>query len=89
MHAYQKPIVTVAVHAVQQVILAVHRRVGFGVLFPVMHAFESILNMTLCTDPAIQDGLQGSHLLAPNSIGSACTSLLCASLRHVQRRILS
>ncbi len=59
MHAYQKPIVTVAVHAVQQVILAVHRRVGFGVLFPVMHAFESILNMTLCIDPAVSDGLSG------------------------------
>jgi len=24
-----------------------------------MHAFESILNMTLCIDPAIQDALSG------------------------------
>ncbi len=42
MHAYQKPIVTVAVHAAQQAILAVHTRVGFGVLFPVMHTFEHV-----------------------------------------------
>ena len=59
MHAYQKPIVTVAVHASQQMVLALHRRVGFGMLFPVMHAFESILDMTLCIDSAIQDGLSG------------------------------
>jgi len=60
MHAYRKPIVTVAVHAAQQAILAVHRRVGFGVMFPVMHISESIFNT--CIDQAIQDGLSGqSH----------------------------
>jgi len=60
MHAYQNLIVTVAKHAAQQASLTVHRRVGIGVLFPVMHTYECVLNM--CIDPAIQDGLSGqSH----------------------------
>lgn len=53
---------TIAVHAAQQALLAcaVHRHVGFGVLFPVMHTFDCVLNMFI--DPAIQDGYQGSHM---------------------------
>lgn len=61
MHAYHKPIVTIAVLHAQQdlVILALHRRMECGVLFPVMHAFDSILEMALCNDSAVQHGLSG------------------------------
>ena len=67
MHIYQKPIVTVSVHSAQQVILAVHRHMGFGVLFPVMYAFESILNVACVLTQQYKDGLAGqsagvSHL---------------------------
>ena len=70
MHAYQKPIVTVSMHSAQQVILAVHRHVGLGVLFLVMYAFESILNVTCVLTQQYKMALQGS-LLASHT----CTML--------------
>ncbi len=41
---------------------AVHRHVGFRVLFPVMYAFESILNMTCVVTRQYKMAFQGSLL---------------------------
>jgi len=62
------------------VIVAVHRHVGFGVLFPVVRASESMLGTSLCIDSAIQDGFSGQS--------PATSSIGVAYQMDVRRRIL-